>query len=173
MHLDEIHAQALAREVALGRNLLGWRHDGLGLAELHDHRPLVDPLDEAVEDLVLARLELVVHALPFGLTQLLDDVLLCRLRGDPPERARRHIFEDGVAQLGARADGLRPLEADLAVFDRLLHHGLLNEDAGLTCPRIDARDDVQLGFFEVAPVGGNQGAFKRLEDNFGRNPLLV
>ena len=98
--LGHVHAQALALVVALGRHLLGARHDGLGAIDLDDDRARLDALDDAVDDLALALGELVEDEPALGVAQLLHDHLLGGLRGDAAELGRRHVLVDLVAGLG-------------------------------------------------------------------------
>ena len=98
--LGHVHPQALALVVALGRHLLGARHDGFGAVDLDDDRARLDALNHTVDDPALALGELVEDQATFSIAQLLHNHLLGGLRGDAPELGRRDVFVDLVARLG-------------------------------------------------------------------------
>ena len=62
----------------------------------------LDPLDQAVDDLADAVLELLVLALAFGVAHLLDDHLLGGLRRDATEVDGRQGIDQEVAELRVR-----------------------------------------------------------------------
>ena len=88
----------------------------------HDHVAVLDPLDDAVDDIVDAFLVFVVLAVALGFTHLLHDHLLGRLRRDAPVFQRRQGVGDGIADLRRRMRR-RVLQADLVrrIFDGLDH----------------------------------------------------
>ena len=88
-HVVDIGADALALAEALARQQLVAAQDRLGAAEIDDDVAELDALDQAVDDLADAVLELVELALALGVAHLLHDHLLRRLRGDAAEIDRR------------------------------------------------------------------------------------
>src|SRR4029077_6963046 len=91
-NLGHVDTQALALVVALGRHLLGARHDRLGPIDLNDYRASFDALDDAVYDLALAFRELVEHQASLGVAQLLHDDLFGGLRSDATELGRGDVL---------------------------------------------------------------------------------
>ena len=63
----------------------------VGLAEVDDDRPALEPLHRAGDQVAALVLELVEEAVPLGLADLLDDHLLGRLGGDPAELGGVHL----------------------------------------------------------------------------------
>ena len=119
-HVVDIGAHALALAEALARQQLVAAQHRLGAAEIDDDIAELDALDEAVDDLADAVLELVVLALALGVAHLLDDHLLGGLRGDAAEIDRRQRIGDEIADLGLGIEPLRLGERDLRrlVLDR-------------------------------------------------------
>ena len=78
-------ADAVADGVVLRARLFLARQLRLDAAELHDDVAVLEPLDDAVDDLADALAVLGVDVLALGLADLLEDHLLGGLRRDPPE----------------------------------------------------------------------------------------
>ena len=75
--------------VALAVDLLGLRQQRLdALAQLHERVAGVRLLHDPGDELAHAVAVLLVHHVPFGLADPLQDHLLGRLRGDAPEVVR-------------------------------------------------------------------------------------
>src|SRR5262245_34235050 len=84
-HVVDIGADAVTIPEILARQSLIAAHYRLGAAKIDDHVAVLDPLDDAVDDLADAVLVLVILALALGLTHLLHDHLFGVLRGDAAE----------------------------------------------------------------------------------------
>ena len=97
--LDQEHLDPLAGPVALGRHLLASRHDRLGLAQLDDDRPRIGALHDAVEDLALLVVKLLVDRVALVVADALQHDLLGGLRGDAAEVLRGALDADLVADL--------------------------------------------------------------------------
>src|SRR6266508_3736990 len=78
-------AAAIVGVVALPGDLLPFRDHRLGLAEVHDHVALLDPVHRAADDLALLVDEIRVDGVALGVPHALQDDLLGRLRGDAAE----------------------------------------------------------------------------------------
>ena len=119
----DIGAHPLALAEAFARQQLVAAQHRLGAAEIDDDVAELDPLDEPVDDLADAVLELVELPLALGVADLLDDDLLCRLRGDAAKIDRRQRVGDEIADLGLGVQPLRLRERDLRrlVLDRVDH----------------------------------------------------
>ena len=102
-HVVDVGAHPLARPEALARQQLVAAQHRLGPAEIDDDVAELDPLDEAVDDLALAVLELLELALALGVAHLLDDDLLGGLRGDAAEIDRRQVVDQEIAERSASA----------------------------------------------------------------------
>ena len=98
-HIDDVGAHPVAGVEVLARDRLLAAQQRFGAAEIDDDVAELDALDQAVDDVADAILELVVLAAALGLAHLLDDDLLRRLRGDPAEIDRRQRIDDEVAEL--------------------------------------------------------------------------
>ena len=113
--VDVLHvgADAVARAVGLARRLLLRREHGLGAAEVDDDRALLEAPHDAVHDLALAVLVLLVDDVALGVADALDDHLLRRLGEDAPEAARVELDADLVADLGLGVVLVRLAQVDL------------------------------------------------------------
>ncbi len=120
-HVVDVGAHALALAEAFARQQLVAPQDRLGAAEIDHDVAELDALDEAVDDLADAVLELVVLALALGVAHLLHDHLLGRLRGDAAEIDRRQRIGQEIADLGLGIEALGLGERDLRrlVLDRI------------------------------------------------------
>ena len=83
--VEDDRPDPLAGVVALAGDLLAAGQDAVGLAEVDDDRPALEPLHGAGDQLAALVLELVEEAVALGLADLLDDDLLGGLGGDPAE----------------------------------------------------------------------------------------
>ena len=93
-HLADIQddrADPLVGVIALARDLLAPRQDRVGLAQVDDDRPALEPLHRPGHQVAALVLELVEEAVALGLADLLDDHLLGRLGGDPAQLGRIHL----------------------------------------------------------------------------------
>src|SRR4029078_4776856 len=106
-------ADAVADADHLARGLLVAAADDLGGAQVDDDMAELDALDDAGDDLVGAVLELLELALALRVADLLEDLLLGALRGDPAELDRRQRVDDEVADGGALLQLLRTRRVDL------------------------------------------------------------
>ena len=122
-HVVDIGAHPLALAEALARQQFVAAQHRLGPAEIDDDIAELDPLDEPVDDLADAVLELEELPLALGVAHLLDDDLLCGLRGDAAKIDRRQRVGDEIADLGLGVQPLRLRERDLGrlVLDRIGH----------------------------------------------------
>ena len=120
-HVVDIGAHPLALAEALARQQFVAPQHRLGAAEIDDDIAELDPLDEAVDDLADAVLELVVLPLALGVAHLLHDDLLRGLRRDAAEIDRRQRVGDEIADLGLGVEPLRRGERHLRrlVLDRV------------------------------------------------------
>ena len=136
-----VGANALVDAEHLARHLLLAQHDGLGAAQVDDQIALLDATHDAVDDLALPVLVLVVDHLALGAADLLDDHLLGGLRRDAPELGGVELQTDLVVDLG--------LGIVLAgVFETLISASSLRVaiDHGLELEQLDlAGADVELG----------------------------
>ena len=139
--------------------------DALGAAEIDDDVTELDALDDAGDDLVGAILELFILALALGIADLLEDHLLGRLGGDPPEFDRRQRVDDEVADARALLELLGALDIDL--LEMIL--GLLDDFEHAPQAKV-AGFDVELGadvvLGAIAGAGGAlDGVLHRLDDD--------
>src|SRR5262249_51212952 len=126
LDLQDEGANAVPLTVALARDLLLLRQDGVGAPEVHDDVLLLEALHDAGEELTLPALELVVDDVALGIAHALHDILLRGLRGDAAELLGRQLGEQLVTDLGLGVD-LRASHLEghlvLGVLD-LVDHGL-------------------------------------------------
>src|SRR5207248_2538211 len=106
-HVVDVGADALALAEALARQQFVASQHRLGAAEIDDDIAELDPLDQTVDDLADAVLELAVLALTLGVADLLDDYLLRGLRRDAAEVDRRQRIGDEIADFGLGVEALR------------------------------------------------------------------
>ena len=92
--LDVEHnsAYAIPRLVMLAGHLFGAGDNALRFLHLDDDIAVLEPLHRAAHQHALLGYEFLVDALAFGLPDLLDNHLLCRLGGDPAEHLRVYAF---------------------------------------------------------------------------------
>ena len=130
---DDVRPDAVALPVAFPRDLLLFRQDRVGPAQVHDDVVLLEALHDAVDQLALAVLELVEDDLALDVPHPLHDVLLGRLGGDPAEHRGVDLHQQLVAQLHVRVQRVAGLvEIDLGVGVRhVVHHHLGLEDLDL------------------------------------------
>ncbi len=122
-HVQDEGPDAVAAAVALLGDLLAHRQDALGLAEIDDDVPPIDPLHDPVDDLAPALDEDSVDRILLRVLQLLDDDLLGGLGGDAAEGVRVHLGAEAVADLAVRVEQATLTEADLKhrILDHLGH----------------------------------------------------
>src|SRR5581483_3269108 len=174
LDVQDERADAIALTIALARDLLLLGEDRVGATEVHDDVLLLEPLDDAREELALPALELVVDDVALGVPDALDDVLLRRLGGDPPELLRRQLGEQLVADLGVGID----LRARFG--HRHLVLGILDDvDNRLDLEQLDLADlRVELGF-DVLLVPERllrrrqHGLFERTDDDLPVDALFL
>ena len=116
-HVVDIGAHPLALTEALARQELVAAQHRLGAPEIDDDVAELDPLDEAVDDLADAVLELVVLPLALGIAHLLHNDLLRGLRRNASEINGRQRVGDEIADLGL---GVQPLRRDERHLRRLV-----------------------------------------------------
>ena len=174
-HVEEVGADPVAGPEGLARDHLVATDDALAAAEVDDDVAVLDALHDAVDDLADAVLVLVVLAVALGLAHLLDDDLLCRLRGDAAEVEGRQRLGDGIADLRRRVALARLGEGDLArvVLDRVVVDD--EEVAGepeLAGLRVDLGVDVGLGAVAGAGRLGDR-VLHRGDDDLAIDHLLA
>src|SRR5690606_36184285 len=98
--LVEIAAHAIAGVEVLPRNAVIASDDAFGLAEVDDHMAVLDALDDAVDDLAHAVLEVIVLARAFGFAHFARNDLLGRLRSNTAELEGRQLLAQFVADFG-------------------------------------------------------------------------
>ena len=112
-HVVDVGPHPIAVAEALARDQLVAAQQRLGPAELDHHVAVLGPLDDAVDDLADAVLELVILLLALVLAHPLDDHLLGRLRRDPPEIDRRQRVDQVAAHLDLRIELARDVDRHL------------------------------------------------------------
>ena len=112
-HVVDEGADAVAVAEGLARQHLVAAHDRLAAAEIDHHVAVLDPLDDAVDDVADAVLVFLILPVALGLAHLLHDHLLGRLRGDAAVFERRQRLGDVVADLRGRIARSGVLERDL------------------------------------------------------------
>ena len=103
--LEHERLDVLADAVVLERRLLGRGEDRLdALADVEDHRPRLDPVDRAGDELALAARELVEDRVALGLAEALQDDLLGGLGADAAEGVAVELLGlDELAEPARRA----------------------------------------------------------------------
>ena len=147
-HIVHIGAQAVARTESLARDHFVAANNALAASEVDDDIAIFDPLDDAVDDLADAVLELFVLAVALGLAHLLHDDLLGRLRGDAAKIERRQRFGNPVAGLRRRIALARVGHRDLR---RVIVHGVDDQHQARKAHLAGARIDfgAHLGLLAV------------------------
>ena len=100
VNVENQRADAIALAIALVRNLLFLGQDRLGASEVDDHVLALEALHDARDDFALAILELVEDLFSLGVADVLDQVLLGRLRRDPAHGGGVELDQNFVADLG-------------------------------------------------------------------------
>src|SRR5205823_1414490 len=174
-HLQHVRAHAVAGVVALARNLLALGQDRLRLADLEDDVALLDPVDDAAQDLAFLADELGVDALPLGVTDFLEDHLLGGLGGDASEILQRLVLKqlELDADLGLGIEGLGVSQCDLGLrVAHLVHDLLALIDAEVAGLAVDM--DANVVARPQALAGGRQqGSLQRFEEDLFVDPLLA
>jgi hypothetical protein len=109
----DIGSDPFALTEAFPRQKFVAAQDRLGTSEIDDDIAEFHPLRQTVDDFADPILELTVLPLPFGIPHLLDDDLLGRLCGDPPEIDRRQRIGNEVADFGSGVETLGDGKTDL------------------------------------------------------------
>ena len=166
-------ADAVAVAEILARQRLVTAHDGFCPAEIDDHIAVLDALDDAVDDLADAVLELFVLALTLGLAHFLHDNLLGVLRSDPAEIERRQGLGDEVAHLRFRVLAACFGERDLRrLHGHVVHHFEKACQRDFTSLRVDLSLD-----FVLAAIAGLRGLLDRVfhgvDDHLAVDGLLA
>jgi len=146
LDVDDEGTDTVALAVALARDLLLLRQNGIGASEVHDDVLALEALHDARKELALPILELVENDGPFGLAHLLDDILLGSLRGDPTKFLLRELRQQLVTDLGLR------VELFLGILHRHLIRGIRDlvddgfdlEELDLADVRVELRLDLML-----------------------------
>ena len=86
--------------VALSRHLLLFRQDGVGAPEVDDDIPLLETLNDAVDELAFTSFKFVIDNLPFRIAHALHDVLFGCLGGNATKQARIQLAQQLIPQLG-------------------------------------------------------------------------
>src|SRR5437588_8872208 len=105
-HVIDEGADAVAVAEGLARKQLVAPYDRLAAAEIDHDIAVLDPLDDAVDDIADAVLVFLILAIALGLAHLLHDYLLGGLRRDPPVVERRQGLGDVIADLRRRVAAL-------------------------------------------------------------------
>ncbi len=172
-HIVDIGAHAIPRLQRLTRQHFIAPDDGFGAAQINDHIAVFHALDEAVDDLADAVLELVILPVAFGLAHLLDDDLLCRLGSDATEIHRRQGFGNEITRLGGRIAALGIFKDDLGC---IIVDGLDDfQQAGeMNLTRLGIDLGAHIGLQTVARAGRLlDGVFHRGENDFLVDGLLA
>ena len=159
---------------------------------------LLEPADDALDELTLAVLELVEDEVPLLVAHALDEHLLGRLRGDAAEGLARLLHAQDVAELlvllggllGVRrvpedleaellahlrleAEALRVLDRDLAVVvGHVVDHGHVLEEVDLAGVLVEARLELAVRA-EHALRRLEDGLFDRLHEARLVDPLVL
>ncbi len=112
-HVVDEGADAVAVAEGLARQHLVAAHDRLAAAEIDHDVAVLDPLDDAVDDVADAILVFLILPVALGLAHLLHDHLLGGLRRDATVFERRQRFRDVVADLRGRIALLGVVDRDL------------------------------------------------------------
>src|SRR5208283_3934756 len=97
VNVEDQRADAIALAIALVRNLFLLGQDGLGASEVHDHVLALEALHDSRHDFLLAILELVENLFALGVANMLDEILLGRLRRDSAHRGGVELDQYFVA----------------------------------------------------------------------------
>jgi hypothetical protein len=171
--VDDEGANAIALPIPLARDLLLLWEDRVGASEVHDDVLSLEALHDAGEELALPVLELVEDDRAFGLTDLLDDVLLGGLRRDATEFLLRELREKLVTDLGL---GIERFLGDLHGYligrvRDLVDDGLDLEKLDLPDVGVELRFDLMLEP-ERSPGGRKHGLFEGGDDDALVDALL-
>src|SRR5262245_10121809 len=89
-HIEYDGTNSFVRMVALTGDLLAARQDRVGLTQVYNDRPAFEPLHGAGDQVGPLIFELIKEAVALGLSDFLDDDLLCRLRRYSSQLRRVH-----------------------------------------------------------------------------------
>ena len=142
--VENERADAIALAIALVRNLLFFGQDRLGASEVDDHVLALEALHDARDDFALAILELVEDLFSLGVADVLDQVLLGRLRRDTAHRRGIELDQDLVADLGLGIVlGARLIDRGLGLrIGDLVDHRFYLEQLDFADLGVEARLDI-------------------------------
>jgi hypothetical protein len=131
------------------------------------------PRDDAVDDLALPILVLVVDDLTLGAAHLLDDHLLGGLRRDASEAARVELHAHLVVELNLRVELARLAERDLRMRIRhRLDDRLELEQLDLAGVLVELRLDLTL-LAELPASGGDERLLESLDHRLSSDALVL
>ena len=127
--LENVDLDAVVEPIGLGRDLLGGRKQRLDLAEVHEHVPLLAPLDGAGQHLAYPLAELFVDPLALGFADPLHNHLLGGLGSIRPKFSgvTSISITSPITTSGSCFRASSRLISTCAVLDRL-HNVFLAED---------------------------------------------
>ncbi len=174
--LEDVGLDVLADAVVLERRLLGRGEDTLDtLAHVQDHRPRLDAVDGAGDELTILVRELIEHGVALGLAQALEHDLLGGLGADSAEGVAVELLD--LHQLARDRVGLVPaslVEGEVGQLLLFLDR-VGGSDAGAVDPDAAAVGvdlDVDVLFVGDAPVGGGNRILDRPDELLARDLLL-
>ena len=171
----DIAADAVAGAIRLAADLFVAAQNRFATANIDDDVAVFLALDLTVDDRALAVAEFFVLTVALGLTDLLQDHLLGRLRGDTAQINRGNFVNHLVAKLrvGEIGFGLLDRQLSVMVFHRVIfHHGADAGKAGAAGLTVDLHPDVH--FRAIARLGrAGEAVFHRLNHQFGVDHLLA
>src|SRR5215469_1815454 len=140
------HAEAVAHVVRLEPRLFALRQARFRAAHVHDDVRALGALDDSVDELADARVELVVDGVALGLAYFLEDHLLSGLCRDAAEHIRRLGFCDLAAYFDGGILLARVRERNLAQrISDFLDHRVDRKHVHLAGFRIELRAELFLG----------------------------
>ena len=178
-HLDHVDLDAVALMQHLAADALRRGEHGLSIvrvgADLQKRAAgaRVDLIDDAGEDLVLLGVELLVDHAALRLADALNDDLLGSLRRDAAELLGLDRDADHVADLGALADAVRRLLADLDIrVDDARDDRLLDDHLDLLFRLVENDLHVVLAVGRVLAERRQHGLTDLLIHIFARNTFF-
>ena len=178
-HLDDVDLDAVALVQLLAADALRRGEHCLGIvgvgADLQKRAAgaRVDLIDDAGEDLVLLGVELLVDHAALRLADALNDDLLGSLRRDAAELLGLDRDADHVADLGALADAVRRLLADLDIrVDDARDDRLLDDHLDLLFRLVENDLHVVLAVGRVLAERRQHGLTDLLIHIFARNTFF-
>ena len=179
-HLDDVDLDAVALVQFLAADALRRGEHGLGIvgvgADLQKRAAgaRVDLVDDAGEDLMLLGVELLIDHAALRLADTLNDNLLCSLRRDTAELLGLDRDTDDVTDLGALADAVRRLLADLNIgIDDALDDRFLDDHLDLLFRLVENDLHIVLTVGRVLAERRQHGLTDLLVHIFARDALLL